>query len=169
MSSYLFDEIDDLSTLWPAPRRFFSGPSTCRPTVLFVDFDGVLHDEELTNEGVLFREIDRLEALLDDYPDVSLVLTTSWQLLSSLGRLKTVFRPEHRSRIEGGTGDLHPESYSYNRGLLVQRWMATYGKERRWIALDDDETLYPAGLRNLILCRDGFYDAEEAALREALR
>jgi len=166
---YQFDLVDDLSTLRPAPRRFPSRPSSCRPTVLFFDFDGVLHCEaDLAQKVTLFDEIDRLEAILCDYPEVSLVLSTSWQLFSSLYRLKTAFRPEYRRRIEGGTGDLHPESYSYNRGLLAANWIAKNGKGRRWIALDDDEPLYPAGCPNLIVCHGGFGPDEARRLREAL-
>ena len=38
----------------------------------------------------------------------------------------------------------------------------------RWVALDDDPEIYPSGCRNLILCSDGFRDAEEDLLRTVL-
>lgn len=113
--SYRFDAVDDLSTLRPAPRRFPSLPSSCLPTVLFLDFDGVLHDDvDLTTEVVLFREIDRLEALLDDYPDVSLVLSTSWQLLSSRTRLATAarcWRREMNPKLDALLCSRYPDIY----------------------------------------------------------
>lgn len=166
---FLYDQVDQLSTLRPAPRRFSPRPSYCRSTVLFLDFDGVLHPEDgLASKRFVFQELDRLEAVLEDYPEVSIVLSTSWQLLSSLDRLKTAFRPEFRDRIEGGTGDLNPESYSYNRGLLAQRWMAKWGKGRRWLSLDDDARAFPYRDDRLLWCSeaaDAFGPHEDRLLR----
>lgn len=39
-------------------------------------------------------------------------------------------------------------------------------REVRWIALDDDPRLYPANCPNLLLCDDGFREAEEELLRK---
>lgn len=53
--------------------------------------------------------------------------------------------------------------------LEILRYLRTNQREgEAWIALDDDATLFPSGCSNLILCRDGFCEAEEAALRAAL-
>ena len=38
----------------------------------------------------------------------------------------------------------------------------------RWSALDDDDKIYPPECLNLILCNDGFHDAEENNLRNFL-
>lgn len=137
--AFLSDSVEDLSRLRLERRLFPARPSYCRSTVLFLDFDGVTHPETgLSDKAEVFCEIDRIEALFDDYPEVSIVLATSWQMLSSLDRLKTVFRSEYRDRIEGGTGELSPESYSYSRGRTAEMWMAKRGHGRRWLSLDDD-------------------------------
>ncbi len=152
----LFDEVSDLSVLRPPPRAFPYSPSYCRETVLFLDFDGVLHPEEgLTDRTPIFHEADRLEALLDDYPDISIVLSTSWQMLSGFDRLRTVFRSEYRDRIIGGTDQLNPESFSYGRDRLAQRWIACHGRAKRWICLDDDITAFPYRDQRLLWCSEG--------------
>lgn len=52
---------------------------------------------------------------------------------------------------------------------IVKYLKATRQLHRPWVALDDDETVFPRGCPNLILCADGFRDDEERRLRAALR
>jgi len=67
--------------------------------LLFLDFDGVLHDVDapqieyegrgLTITGAgLFRHAPRLAALLAAYPDVRVVISSSWSMHFSVDELK---------------------------------------------------------------------------------
>ena len=164
----LHEEVPDLSVLRPSPRVFPYNPSYCRETVVFLDFDGVLHPEERrSGESRVFDEADRIEALLDDYPEVSIVFATSWQMLCGFARLQTVFRADYRERVIGGTDQLHPESYSTGRGLLAQRWMARHAPGRRWISLDDDLRAFEYRDQNLLWCSEGIYGEQADKLLRA--
>jgi hypothetical protein len=66
--------------------------------ILFLDFDGVLHPDavyrphnrplELRGPGSLFMHAPVLEEILADFPDVGLVLSTSW--VQAIGYEKTL-------------------------------------------------------------------------------
>ena len=71
--------------------------------ILFLDFDGVLHPEgedHIFKGGVDFCFLPRLEALLREFPQVKIVISSSWreQLL-----YKTLLKPFQR----------HPRSDSW--------------------------------------------------------
>ena len=145
--------------------------------ILFLDFDGVLHPTWPCPDDMAFREVPRLLAILDDFPQLELVISSSWRHLRNSPEWESV--PEClRARIVGHTPELprrirrgYPVGYKPEpiRYLEIMRYLKSRRQpDELWVALDDDERLFPAGCPNLVLCQRGFGDPEETALRHKL-
>jgi hypothetical protein len=137
--------------------------------VLFLDFDGVLHPLLARHGGDAFCYLPRLENVLRDFPAVRLVVASARREGVSLSDLAQHFAPDIACRIVGATPVLlvvNACDISSNRYREIQAYLN--GSGERWFALDDDASLYPPECGELIVCDDGFRDAEEKALRRAL-
>jgi len=157
-------DVADLSRLRLPARSFPGQPFRCAPTVVFLDFDGPLHP---MNAIQFFIHLDRFEALLRDAPDVQVVFSTSWQLLTSFEHLKTVFLPDLRHRAEGGTAQLAPAGFAA-RERLAKQWMEAFGKGRRWVSIDDDLEAFSPRSGRLLWCPEGYREQEDDELRRWL-
>jgi len=156
----------DSSTLSPYPEGFKS-PKVQGSTVLYLDFDGVLHHENVlwhprrgTYAGppgfVLFEHAALLDDLLSPYPQMNIVLSTSW--VRTYGCYRTAQRlPEGlRRRVIGAT--FHSRM---NEQLFL---MKPRGKQvledvtRRlpvdWLALDDTDEGWPDDSDHVILTHE---------------
>ncbi len=84
--------------------------------MLYLDFDGVLHPENVymrrgrgpyieSPEGhALFEHNELLERVLMPYPDVKIVLSTSWiRVYKSVTRVARRLTPDLRARVVGAT------------------------------------------------------------------
>lgn len=140
-------------------------------TILFLDFDGVLHPYPY-KAGEAFAAVPQLLAVLDDFPSVEVVVSSSWRLLRHSRAWLEV--PEAlRERITGHTPEIRRREHGMHTGALsplrhaeILRYLADSGdRERSWVALDDDERLFPPECPNLILCAEGFGEAEAIKLR----
>jgi hypothetical protein len=114
---------------------------------LFVDFDGVLHPGLA---GTLCYA-SRLEDFLLDHPGVGIVLSTTWRQHYPLAELRMMFPASIRARIADVT-PVAPEGTRAARYAEIQAWLRRHGGGRRWAALDDDATLFPAWCDELVLC-----------------
>lgn len=137
--------------------------------VIYLDFDGVLHDDAVfwhPKRGIYLRTPDRLlfewmhilEDLLTPHPDIKIVLSTSWvraksyeyakSQLSSILREKTIGATFHRREMQKIEFDLTP------RGLQI--WNDVQRRNpTSWIAIDNDDERWPAHCRDkLILTQD---------------
>ena len=142
--------------------------------ILFLDFDGVLHNYP-SPLGALWRHLPRLLGVLGDHPEVSVVVSSSWRLSEDW---RDVVPAELRARVVGFTPVIprpirkqYPVNYVPEpiRYLEILRYLQLARKNGvPWVALDDDRTLFPSNCPNLILCQDCFQEQEEAALRVAL-
>jgi hypothetical protein len=142
--------------------------------ILFLDFDGVLHDFP-TPLGALWRHLPRLLAVLGDHPEVAVVVSSSWRCSEDWLDVVPV---ELRARVVGFTPVIPqpirqqypvgyvPEPVRYQE--ILSYLLRTQNNGEPWIALDDDRTLFPDNCQNLILCNGGFQDQEEEALRAVL-
>ena len=134
--------------------------------VLYLDFDGVLHHENVLwhpNVGaylsapdgyVLFQHAQLLENILVPYPNLKLVLSTTWVVRYGSTQAAKNLRPALRSRVIGAT---------YNSRMNLQTFRETprgeqvwsdvcRRKPRMWIAVDDNAEGWPAqALENLVL------------------
>lgn len=160
-------------------------------TILFLDFDGVLHPPEVHNtsdgpelltHGKLFMHVRHLEDTLGYHPEVKIVLSTSW--VSRMGYEATLsYMPvKLRARVVGTTWRETQQvgTYSFDSQDRMTRfqqiWSYVYSHQiKNWLALDDlhsNTEQWPSEHKNhLILCngKTGLGDAEVlAALNTAL-
>lgn len=126
--------------------------------ILYLDFDGVLHHENVfwhPRRGAylsappgyaLFQHAGLLEKLLAPYPQVQIVLSTSWVRQYGCERTAKKLPPGLRSRVIGATfhsGMDEAAFVSEPRGLQV--WSDVLRrKPRDWLALDDDFLDWPS-------------------------
>lgn len=115
---------------------------------LFLDIDGVLHPygtPVLSGAGYtrwdlpeIFLWRPLLEAALEPYPDVAIVISSSWRFMCDDGDLRNrVLGPRLASRFAGITGD---ENGGLTRAEEVLECVDMH-ELTRWVALDDDETV----------------------------
>lgn len=163
--------------------------------VLYLDLDGVVHHEQVLwhpRRGIymspyvaaghsLFEWIPVLESLLEPYPAVALVLSSTWCIRPGYSATLKRLPASLRDRFIGGT--YHKRVHGVDpwntsmfrstpRGLQVQA-DAQRRKPRQWIALDDDLEGWPEPCRqNLVACEGttGLSNPEvQRELREKLR
>lgn len=126
--------------------------------ILFLDFDGVLHPDQvyrvrgqpvLRAEGELFMWAGILADVLADQPHVRIVLSTSWVRELRFARARDYLLPELRSRVIGATWHPGMKTDEEYRPLGRSTWWdrsARYEQVRRyvdraqlqhWVAVDD--------------------------------
>lgn len=135
---------------------------------IFLDFDGVLH----SNYGpasTLWYFLPRFEAVLRDYPEARVVISSSWADGRSLEELRSYFSADIRPRIVDklqtvrhrlhGDGDRARACTRFCRRLKL--------RAGDWLAIDDNPRLFRHNTP-LLYCFDGFREQEEALLRMVL-
>lgn len=122
--------------LWPGPRPGAS--------VLFLDFDGVMHPAENGS----FCNLPNLQRALASCPEVDVVLSTNWRINSDPEKLLSNFPCEIRSRVVDVTPVLGEGPYE--RQSECEAYIAD--KQVRFaIVLDDDASLFSPGWPLLML------------------
>ncbi len=137
--------------------------------LLYLDYDGVLHHEnvlwyprkgavlEAPPHYVLFQHVGLLEEFLAPYPDVRIVLSTSWARVYGCDRAARRLPPSLRSRVIGATFHSKMDEALFKaapRGTQI--WSDVLRrKPRDWLALDDDYLHWPAW------CRDKYVRTHE--------
>lgn len=142
---------------------------------LYVDFDGVLQHEAVMwhhRRGIfmspteapgrsLFEWAHILESILQEFPNVALVLSSTWCLRPGYGKALKRLPEGLRARFVGGT--FHRLVHGIDPWVLqsfrsTPRWQQILSdvarrKPDHWLALDDDVEGWPEGWRaNLIAC-----------------
>ena len=123
-------------------------------TILYLDYDGVLHPEPvyrhprggmyfgLEHAGhSLFEYAEVLVEALAPYPEVAIVLSTSWVRVLSYSQAKAYLPEALRSRVIGATfhsamNKLEFDAMTRGSQVLAD---ATRRSATSWVALDDDE------------------------------
>jgi hypothetical protein len=152
-----------------ANKVFAPDPTRKGGRVLYLDFDGVLHPEDVwrrpgwgpyvaTPPGHrVFEHADLLLELLRPYPDIRIVLSTSWvRVLGSVRKVARRLPPELRSRVIGATWH---SSMSADGFQEMPRGIQVWSDVRRrlpeaWLALDDDDAGWPAECRDHLVHTD---------------
>lgn len=127
--------------------------------ILFLDFDGMLHPDavyfvhgrpELRADGELFMWAGVLAEVLDGYPGVRIVLSTSWARELRFNRTRDYLPAGLRSHVIGATWhsamsadtELHPlgRETCWDRVTRYQQIRRYVDRARldNWIAVDDD-------------------------------
>lgn len=139
--------------------------------ILFLDFDGVLHPcGDAYRAATLFARLPALEALLREYPDVRIVVSSSWRT-DGLEALRAMFSDDIGARIIGLTPitERSPDGYMpAMREQEIINWLtANGGLEQPWVALDDADFQFTIHRERLVACNPdvGFDDVACAELR----
>lgn len=130
--------------------------SSMSQRIIYLDFDGVLHpeavyrerggepylSENFTEDGHrLFEHAEILSNALKIYPDVKVVLSTSWVLSLGLEQTKSYLPLAISNRVIGSTYDAdfiyRDEFSSITRGQQVLIDVARR-RPASWLAIDDD-------------------------------
>lgn len=140
----------------------------CPFPVLYLDFDGVLHPDDayvdvkgrvyLKGSGSLFMWADVLTQALAPYPDVRIVLSTSWVRVKSYSYARKKLPPALRQRVIGATWHStlkrDPELTEWWKDLGRCRQVGMDADRRKptaWAAIDDDhEDWVPAWRPHLV-------------------
>jgi hypothetical protein len=144
--------------------------------VLYLDLDGVVQHEAvlyhpkrgiymspIQTGRVLFEWIPILEGILRPYPDVALVLSSTWCIRPGYAKTLERLPSSLGSRFIGGTYHrrIHgadPASLSVFRDTArgLQVWEDVQRrKPRQWLALDDDVSDWPHWAREHLVACDG--------------
>ena len=142
-------------------------PALDTRTVLYCDFDGVLHPDEVYSPKTdtsprleprghrLFENAPFLEAALTDYPTLALVLSTSWCQRYGLEYAKKQLSPALQARVIGTTFDpAYPHFWRMGHWTRYNQIVADVAcrKPTQWLALDDVALGWPnAELHRLVL------------------
>ena len=144
--------------------------------ILFLDFDGVLHEDPCFDEQRLFARAPGLAQALEPFPEVRIVLSTSWRSKSTLAQMTQPLPPALQARVIGATPlatapDTPAALRPYRRHAECATWLRAQGhQDTPWFALDDRPSLFAPHLEQLVLCDSnlGFVDATARRLQAVL-
>jgi HAD domain in Swiss Army Knife RNA repair proteins len=126
--------------------------------VLYLDFDGVLHPDavfryrnppaiRLQAPGhELFESAPLLDQLLAPYPDIHIVLSTSWVRELGFDDAREALSPALQARVVGAT--FHKRHHDYDTFSRLPRYVQIADdvqrrRPTRWLAIDDDLEGWP--------------------------
>lgn len=144
--------------------------------ILFLDFDGVLHPEPCFDQNNLFCFLPLLESVLTDFPDVQIVISSTWRENRSLDVIRGFFSEPIQHRVIGVTPGWRDyqellEVIGYQRQTEIEAWLRSSSEPwMPWIAIDDKAYLFRPFLKNLIKTKSetGFDAEAERELRTML-
>lgn len=131
--------------------------------ILYLDYDGVFHpsavyvgskgpylDPTFTQLGMsMFMWCDKLAQALVDFPDVKIVLSTSWVSAKGFGYAKEQLTKELQDKVVGATfhSNMKKDVYDNSFGMLTRYQQIIQDIPRRlpthWVAIDDDYEGWP--------------------------
>lgn len=140
--------------------------------ILFLDIDGVLHPlfprrDRPAAESMPLAYLPRLASVLREHPHVQIVISSTWRISRSLEQLQQLFPHDLQHRVIGATPALNEDARHGGREWEALSWLDAHPQHTEWLALDDCAPCW-SSLWKVVLCEDGFRDAEEVALRELL-
>ncbi|WP_082625006.1 HAD domain-containing protein [Paraburkholderia caribensis] len=159
-------------------REHIDGESTSERQVLFLDYDGTIHRHSAlrTRRGIissapnikLFEFASVLVECLKPYPQLEIVLSTSWVRGLGYQRAKSALPTELRERVVGAT--YHSKFYDawawpvIGRGIQVLRYVRTHHLTR-WVAIDDEIDGFYGQMSHVVQCDETLGLGDEATQR----
>lgn len=141
----------------PVPGRLFDRKP--KGSVLFLDFDGVLHP----GASGTFINLPALECILREHPNVDVIISSSWRESASKDYLRSLFSMDIAERVVGITPSLLGPAQR-EREILS---FVTENHICNWVAIDDEESLFTPGCPFLLLTdrHDGLTVEKQTDLR----
>jgi hypothetical protein len=149
----------------------------------YLDFDGVLHDDEVyfdprrgvymgTPVRTLFEWAHILDALLMPYPEVKIVLSTSWVRVKSFSFAKKSLPIGLQERTIGATyhrREMIDSAFDQmSRGQNI--WADVLRRKAfRWYAIDNDDSAWPEQCRSNLILTDDRTGINELAVQQQIR
>lgn len=149
---------------------------------MYMDFDGAVHHEAVywdpdtsrpylraPERYWLFQHTPLLEQLMAPYPNIAIVLSTSWVRHYGLRKAAKELPAGLRSRVIGSTYEARSDDFLYlSRGEQVASDVERR-RPARWLALDDDPIGWPAWALPHVVLTDPYEGISPPALVEELR
>lgn len=141
---------DEIKWLAEETVRRYMVPKSAAPDYLFLDFDGVLNSGNYRSRllmdghkpddrfGPLFDPlaVGALASLLEKYPGIKIVVTSSWRYLRSFNQLREMWRMREMP------GKLHAilpvDSFYGSRGEEVAEYLRAHGNSSDYLIIDDE-------------------------------
>lgn len=151
--------------------------------ILYLDLDGVLHDEQVyfhprrgiymdTPGRTLFEWMPILEQLLGPFPEVKIVLSTSWVRVRSFHFAKKQLSPALQAQVIGATFHSRfmreEEFVLLPRGVQIAEDVYRRGPQS-WFAIDDDHLGWPSWCRDNLIRTDGAHGISDPEIQDAIR
>ncbi len=149
-------------------------------TILFLDYDGVLHPNEVyhyhkrgvvleCDEHALFEHAEALVDILEPHPQVSIVLSTSWVSVLGFDRTKDYLPGALQKRVRGATYHSAFNGWwdSATRYQQIAGYVACHGLSD-WIAVDDNDVGCPDESRHHLVFTNEMAGQGERAAQERL-
>ncbi len=125
--------------------------------LVYLDFDGVLHHHDVwwharigahmraPDQYKIFQHLDLLERLLAPYPEIRIILSTSWVRRYGCSKTSKQLGPRLRQRVLGATFHSRMDE---NKFMELPRGQQVWNDVQRrkpagWLALDDDGDGWP--------------------------
>lgn len=152
-------------------------------SVLYLDYDGVLHHDEVywsRRQGIhirvpghrLFEWAHILIELLSPYSEVRIVLSTSWVRQKSFDFAVKQLPPSLQSRVIGAT--FHRREMCKRVFDSMSRGAQIYADVQRrrptaWLALDNDDELWPSHCRHQLIKTEDHLGLSDPAVQSLIR
>lgn len=116
--------------------------------IVFIDFDGVLHPVRGQDK---FQYLPSLLELLDEFPDIRIVVSSSWRTIMDEAVLESMFE-RHACKFIGTTGEMEAPGEVHGRMLEIQSWIIKHEYTGPWLAVDDAVEEFSSDCPNLFVC-----------------
>jgi len=149
--------------------------------VLYLDYDGPLHDDDVywhprrgvfirTPGAVLFEHMPILESLLAPHPSVRIVLATSWVAARGFSYARRRLSPALQQRVVGATYHSwmnQSDFFAMPRGNQILADVRRR-RPRTWLALDNDPA-GPAEYQERLILTDDRNGLSDPKVQDTLR
>ena len=147
--------------------------------ILALDFDGVTHPDGCFAAN-FFCRLPAIEQVVREFPEVALVISSSWRNHNLMEDLVKHFAADMHRRILGTTPNMvkHPSYWrpnqigrQYPRQFEIELWRDESGRwGDRWLAIDDRPEWFAPGCHNLLVTNPatGFVPTDQERLRAML-